>query len=294
MSGAEPQRELAAVRIRLDRDDPLEPAGAQADERHRADRPAAEHADGSARRRAGDVDPVQRDRERLDQRAVGELDPVGEPPEHLGGADHPLGVAAVVRPEPDAARHRGDHVELVERRERIDADAVARRPAVDAGADLGDDAGELVAHHRALRERPGRQHVEIGAADPAGLDLDDHLPVAGSRIGDVANLERLLRAHGYGLQANSSGMRSGQPISASSWAARDSRRSSRLGGTISWAGERQPARRVRRQRDRGSRLAGVVPGDRARVGARDPHQRPQRALCRPSARPREAGCRPPA
>ena len=93
---------------------------------------------------------------------------------------------------------------------------------------------------RALRQHPGRQQVQIGAADPAGLDLDEDLPVAGARIGDVANLERVLRAHGYGLHANSSGMRSGQPISASSWAAREIRRSSRLSGTISWAASGRP------------------------------------------------------
>ncbi len=96
-----------------------------------------------------------------------------------------------------------------------------------------------MAEDRSLGEHPGREHVEIGAADPAGLDFDEHLALAGFGFRHLAHLERLVGSNGYGLQANSSGMRSGQPISASSWAARDISRSSRLGGTIELTGQRQ-------------------------------------------------------
>ena len=60
-------------------------------------------------------------------------------------------------------------------RERPDGNAVAGRPAVDAGADGGDGARTFVADH--LRELDPVVHVaveqmEVGTADPAMGDLD--------------------------------------------------------------------------------------------------------------------------
>ena len=227
---AETQGQLPTLLVRLDHDDVREPAPAKPDDRHRADRAATEDADLHAGLGAGDVDSVQRDRERLDQRPVGEVDVVGDAPEHLGGAAHPLGVTTAVGAEADAAIERGSDVEAIDWWEGIDADAVALAPALHSRSDRGDRAGELVTEDRALGQDPGREHVEVGAADPAGRDLDGHLALAGLGVGDLADLEALLRRDRDSPHAAISGIRSGQAVSASTWAESDSRRSSRSGG----------------------------------------------------------------
>ena len=131
----------------------------------------------------GDVQPVERNGERLDQRALVEADAVGQPPEHRLVHDHGLGVGARVVAHADPALHRRPEVVVVERRERVDADAVPGRVTLDALADCVHDARELVAHDRARLDRRGREHVQVGAADPAGLDLHPHL--AGAGLGGV-------------------------------------------------------------------------------------------------------------
>jgi hypothetical protein len=187
----EPRREVAATLVGLDDDDFLEAAGEQADERHRPDRTAAEDADRLSGPRAGDVDPVQADRERLDEGAVVELDPVGQPPKHRRVAGDPLGIAAVVGAEAEAARHRQRDVETVDRGERVDADPVALGPSLDPGTGRGDRPGELVAEHRSLGKHARREHVEVRPADPAGSDVDDDPAFLRRRLIDLADLEGL-------------------------------------------------------------------------------------------------------
>ena len=96
-------RELPAAVVRLDDDDVLEAARPQADDGHRSDRAAAEDEPTGPARAPETPIPCSADGERLDQRAVGELDLLREPPEHLGRHGEPLGVAAVVGPEADPA-----------------------------------------------------------------------------------------------------------------------------------------------------------------------------------------------
>ncbi len=85
-----------------------------------------------------------------------------------------------------------------------------------------------------------------------------------------------------GAQTASGGRSSGQPSSRSSCAASDSSRSSRLGGATSWAASGSPSARAA-ERDRGGRVAEVVPGRGVGIGAAHPEQRPQRSLAGPAA-----------
>ena len=75
----------------------------------------------------------------------------------------------------------------------VDRHALADRQAVDAGADRLDPADELVAHHHAdVRGMAGWhvQDLEVRAADPAGLDLDDDIVVGlDDRLWDVLELD---------------------------------------------------------------------------------------------------------
>ena len=70
---------------------------------------------------------------------------------------------------------------------------IAGRDAVDVLADLLDDPGALVAEHR--RQRPGvdaLHGVEVGVADAAGGQADEHLP--GSWRGELHVLHDERRA----------------------------------------------------------------------------------------------------
>ena len=90
---------------------------------------------------------------------------------------------------PDPALHGRLDVVVVEGRERVDADSVPGRVLSDPVPDRVDDPGELVAHHGARLDRGRGKHVQVGAADPAGLDLYAHLPGAGLRDVELALLE---------------------------------------------------------------------------------------------------------
>ena len=77
---------------------------------------------------------------------------------------------------------------------------VADRDAGDAGADLADDAGALVAED--AREQPVRiepvEGVGVGMADAGRHDLDEHLAGARAVEVDLDHLERLLGGEGDG------------------------------------------------------------------------------------------------
>ena len=71
-------------------------------------------------------------------------------------------------------------------------DVIARDERLDAGADALDDAGALVAQHRrrvAGRVCPGRG-VEVGVADAARDEADEHLAGPGLGQVDLLHLER--------------------------------------------------------------------------------------------------------
>src|SRR5262249_32940766 len=77
-----------------------------------------------------------------------------------------------------------------------DADGLARLPAGGAGADLVDDAGDLVAWDPGVLEtrKPALLDERIAVADAAGADLDPH--GAGAGLGDrpLDDLEGAFRA----------------------------------------------------------------------------------------------------
>src|SRR5262249_9494439 len=118
-------------------------------------------------------------RRRLDRR-----EPIGDRGERAGGRDHVVGVTAVVADarnlERDLAR---DEVTAAARAAiapvpavPAQADPLAGFPTGHAGADVVDDAGDLVARGaRILDARPDSllRH-RVAVADAAGLDLDAH------------------------------------------------------------------------------------------------------------------------
>ena len=78
------------------------------------------------------------------------------------------------------------------RAERED-DVVALLDVADAGAQLGDDAGGLVAQHHRQRQRPVAVHdVPVAHAHAGGLDLHPHLAGLGPLLLEVEDLQRLV------------------------------------------------------------------------------------------------------
>ena len=70
-----------------------------------------------------------------------------------------------------------------------------RRRARDAGPELDDRAGDLVAEHGRGRERDLRLHdVQVGVADAAGVHLDEHLAVERRRNRDLLDVQPARRA----------------------------------------------------------------------------------------------------
>ena len=127
---------------------------------------------------------VQRDGEGLDQRGLLGRHAVGQREARPGRRPHELGEAAVVHPEPDAARElQAAQVVLARLARRAGAVAIGgqhRHPLAlghvgDRVAHRDHGAAELVAHHRAGRQQPGLLQVEVAAADAAPLDGDDHV-----------------------------------------------------------------------------------------------------------------------
>src|SRR6185437_13999067 len=114
------------------------------------------------------------------------------------------GIAAVGRP----ARELGVGAEVLEAAAAGRAGAVgAVEPGhADALAAAGDPAGHLVAEHHGpeAQRQVAREDLEVGAADAAGADLDEHLARPGHGVGDLAldqpaDLFEIGRAHRFTL-----------------------------------------------------------------------------------------------
>jgi hypothetical protein len=130
--------------------------------------------------------------ERLDQRGVLQPDVVRQPEavrhrhgdvlRGAAGPGHPDRgpvVAEVAAPVPA-------EVALPAVQRRVDRHRVTDLQLGDVRSDLGHPAGELVPrdHRQARRELP-LQDVQVGAADPAGGDLDHHVAAARARVVDA-------------------------------------------------------------------------------------------------------------
>ena len=147
----------------------------------------------------------------LDQRMLRDRGPLGERAEDA----HPADVGAA-RVEPgravghDPFQDRGTHVAQVLPPGRAVAagtavgdeaahHVVTRFDLGDAGADLLDDAGALVA---ADDREPGNQvavdQVQVGVAEPGGDVPDQHLAVLGGVQVEFHDFERLVRVVQYG------------------------------------------------------------------------------------------------
>ncbi len=72
------------------------------------------------------------------------------------------------------------------------ADALAGRETIDAGADRGDDADDLMAEHEGQlgMGQFAVEDVQVGATDAARTNLQEHLPVARLRHGQLGRHER--------------------------------------------------------------------------------------------------------
>ena len=201
VQGPRPQRldGGAPRRRRLDDEDVLDALAAQRKPQPDADRARAEHHRGAVGVRFAEGRRVVRHRHRLDQRAEFERHVVGQAVQHVGRDDGVLGHAAVGH-QPVEADLRADVVvaRLARRAapaavQRHDGHPVALGVVGDAVADVGDDAGELVAHRQrhlltGQRVRFGRHEdrprvvlVQVGAADAVEADL--HLDGACGRVG---------------------------------------------------------------------------------------------------------------
>jgi hypothetical protein len=144
---------------------------------------------------------VQRDRHRLGQRRSVGFEPVGHTHRHRGGDEHLLGVPARRLLAQPGQVHRTAGAQDRQRDE-----AGADRPQrLGARAVVGDRADELVTHHDPLVGAhepvvPERGHVarglvavqpgvQVGPADPAPLDVEQHLALRRRDVGDVLDLE---------------------------------------------------------------------------------------------------------
>ncbi len=93
-----------------------------------------------------------------------------------------------------SSRPRTQWRQLPARHDERGDDAVARREAGDAGADLLDDPRDLVAEHARRRERDlALHHVQIGVAHAAPVHAHEHLAGERSRPGRSLDAERLAR-----------------------------------------------------------------------------------------------------
>ncbi len=181
--------QLAPAFVRFHDGDVGDARGAQRRDAESADWARAEHHHAVPGRdvRAGDA--VHGHRERLGQCGVAGEQSVREP-QHSGRTRHDvLGKGAV--------RVLGGHgvPVLALRRLALEAaaarttagrrtadDQLAHRPLGDVGADGRDGAAPLVPGHHALGQAPAvAELVDVGPADPAGVDADDDLVGTGMR-----------------------------------------------------------------------------------------------------------------
>jgi hypothetical protein len=83
--------------------------------------------------------------------------------------------------------------------ERLHRDTVAGSQITCAATHRVDDATDLVARCVSGGQRAGSIEVEIGAADPAGLDANSHFIRLGLRDGSLIQAKGLRPAHHGGL-----------------------------------------------------------------------------------------------
>ena len=171
----------------------------------RADRPRPVHDHVATPHVARPVHRVQGDGEGFGQRPVLGADPVGQRAD-LVGADHsqlaePAVGVRVERRRAEVADPRvevgaaGDPVgqaPVPHQLGRVDGDPLPDLVPGDAGADLGDPPGHLVAEDQGVAQH-GRAGAavapvgQVGAADPAPLHRDQHLARAGDRVGPLVD-----------------------------------------------------------------------------------------------------------
>ena len=166
-------------------------------DREDSDRSGAEHEQRLARVEATEPQPVDAHRDRFGQRRHPRVELGRHGVEPAGLRHHSLGEASrTVQPDQPvlaAAIVEARRAELAAAagEERLDRGAIADPPPGDALAHRVDHADELVAerHPGAHAIGLGVEDVEVGAAEPAGLDAQAHL--AGARLGH----RDLLRPH---------------------------------------------------------------------------------------------------
>ena len=179
-----------------------------------ADRAAADHDGGAPFDGAGLVDRVEAHRQRLGQGGVLGIGPGRQGHDATGVDDHPLRVAA------------GPHVREAEGvgplgvpHQGMDGDDGAGRQVVDALAAGQHPSGQLVAHHevgagvevehaQAAALGGGDEAgamvaaVQVGAADPAGDRLEQHMAGQQRRLGHLVHPQLAApqhqRSHGRG------------------------------------------------------------------------------------------------
>ena len=171
--------------------------GPQGGDRQRSDRARAHHQRRLAGLDAGPRDAVEGDGQGLGQRGRPGVDP-GRPAQQLRGGRHLVGGEGSLL-GPDAGRvARGAQRRPVGPAHRAPA-APGHRPTDDRVADL--PVGHRTAHRRhtpdplvavpAAPLAPALEdHVEVAAAHPAQLDLDEHVAVAHRRHGHLLDLRR--------------------------------------------------------------------------------------------------------
>src|SRR5262249_31911927 len=136
---------------------------------------------------------------RLDQRRFRPRHAIGQRVEGAGGHGDVLretaagivGDADRVPPLAEVAHPPLTEVALAAIEGGIDADPVADRDADDAFADIHDLAAEFVADDDRVfhRRKLARDDVDVGAADAAGVDLQENLTRPGGRVRNLLDLD---------------------------------------------------------------------------------------------------------
>ena len=165
-------------------------------------------------------DGVRQDRCRGVRDFGGHLDQVGRRHAHeirvaavLFEADPPHGSAALrLAGQAMAAAAAGN----VDR----NGHAIARAPLRDAVADLAHLAGEFVTDdaRQGAQVLAARQQMQVRAAQPAGVHLDQHLAVAGLRHGAVRQFQRAaITGDRHGAHRVGHAAHSFKPVTAIPW-----------------------------------------------------------------------------
>lgn len=175
------------------------------------DRTAPDHPDRHPRLEARAPEAVQGDGERL-----GDSDGVEggarDRDEHRGRQRDELRVGTGTHAEPDRREgvlqaallcSRPARLALTTRVEGVDGDGVPRTQPLHIGSHVLHDAGGLVAEDRAGRNDARLHQVEVGSADPARGHTYDDAAGAGLGVGNLRDLQSVLRCHGQRTQGAS-------------------------------------------------------------------------------------------